>query len=610
MVRRSTKKRRLTLQPLETRRVLAASMGWDGPGLGGADLTYHIANSPDSLTQAETNAAIETALAAWASAADITFTPTSQAGQRDSIDISFVNIDGVAGTLAQAYFPDDVNPARIAGDIQFDISEAWEVGNSLGNSAFDLVYVAVHELGHSLGLDHAESAASVLAPYVTPNQFFTSLSSDDAAAIASLYSVSGGSEATPDDDTTVVDDTVDNTVDEDTTTDDTNADRGDSDDAPFPRNRWRRGGNWHRFGGRLDAGLVNFNYINPTDVNGDSNTSALDALMIINQLSRTSTIDLTEVETAGLGDCNGDGSVTALDALTVINAMSGNSSLNTITVDTETDTNVVDDTETTDVVEVVNDTADDTTDDTTDETVDDTDDTVTDDTDPVDEVVDNDDEMVDDDMVEDTVDDTTDETVDPIDDGGLLDDSDETDTDETDDTDTDDTGTDDGHCDDGRSSHFVGMAFNLGRFGGDAEALVTRLDANDDASLSEDEVSSRLWAKLTELNVDADADGLVTVTELEAAADAAKQEAFTARDTDADGLLTESEVSDRFWSKISAADSDADGGVSLDELDAFLSSNESTEVESSGRSHGHRGSHHGSSSRDSVFASIGRRGRR
>ncbi|TWU48354.1 matrixin family metalloprotease [Rubripirellula reticaptiva] len=589
MVRRSTKKRRLTLQLLETRRVLAASMGWDGPGLGGAELTYHIANSPDSLTQAETNAAIETALAAWSSAADITFTPTSQSGLRDSIDISFVNIDGVAGTLAQAYFPDDVNPARIAGDIQFDISEAWEVGNSLGSSAFDLVYVAVHELGHSLGLDHAMTAASVLTPYVTPNQFFTSLSNVDAAAIASLYAVSDGTETTSDDDITAVDDTVD----QDTTTDNTdntntNTDPGDSDDVPFPRNRWRRGGNWHRFGGRLDAELVDFNYINPTDVNGDSNTSALDALMIINQLSRSSTIDLTEIETPGLGDVNGDGSVTALDALTVINAMSGNASLTTITVDTDTeaDTDTVDETDTTDVV-----------DDTTDETVDEIDDTVTEDTGTVDEVVDTTDETT-----GETDDDTTDETVDPIDDGGVLE--------ESDDTDTDAEGTDDSHCGDERSSHFVGMAFNLGRFGGDAEALVTRLDTNDDASLSEDEVSRRLWAKLTELNVDADADGLVTVAELDAAVAAAKLEAFTAQDADADGLLTESEVSDRFWSKVSAADVDADGGVSFEELDTFLTENQSTEVGASGRSHGRHPSHHDLSPRESVFASIGRRGRR
>jgi hypothetical protein len=196
------------MEGLEDRLCPVTSLGWDGVGLGSANLTYYISKLPTtvtSVTQAQVESAIEAALQVWSSVVDVTFTETSTAGLSDSIDFSFKTIDGSGSTLAYAYFPDDVNPARIAGDVVFDSAETWEVGDS-SSAAFDLMLVAVHEIGHSLGLDHSTVTDSIMEATIAPTDSFTSLSSTDKSAILTLYAAADGStNSTPTDTNTDTD---------------------------------------------------------------------------------------------------------------------------------------------------------------------------------------------------------------------------------------------------------------------------------------------------------------------------------------------------------------------------------------------------------------------
>jgi hypothetical protein len=157
------------------------------------NLRYAFQNFTPDIPNFAVALAIEQAFALWSAYTPLRFTPVALASGPEII-IQFAAgdhgdgnpFDGASGVLAHAFFPSipPAVPTPIMGDAHFDEAETWTVTVPPG-SGIDLVTVAAHEFGHSLGLGHSTVTGALMAPfYGGPHRF---LHGDDIAGIQSLY---------------------------------------------------------------------------------------------------------------------------------------------------------------------------------------------------------------------------------------------------------------------------------------------------------------------------------------------------------------------------------------------------------------------------------------
>ncbi|XP_048129013.1 metalloendoproteinase 1-like [Rhodamnia argentea] len=148
-------------------------------------LTYAFNSLPKDISPELSKGACWRAFNRWSHVSAFTF---EEAPAREPSDIAigfysgdhgdYYPFDGPSRVLAHAFGPTD-------GRFHGDADEKWSINP--GSNQFDLEMVALHEVGHLLGLGHREDPSAVMYPLIPRGATKRNLQQDDIDGIHALY---------------------------------------------------------------------------------------------------------------------------------------------------------------------------------------------------------------------------------------------------------------------------------------------------------------------------------------------------------------------------------------------------------------------------------------